>query len=202
MTYAIIGFGAVGQALATAFARKRIDVVVASRRPPEALSQQAAAIGPAVTPKPLAEALGADTILLAVPFREHREVAKAAANWEGKTVIDVTNAFGVPVEDLDGLPSSAVVARAFSGAKLVKAFNHLAAAKLAADPDVGGGGRRVIFVSSDDEGATAPVEALAERLGFAPVKLGRLAEGGTLVQARGRSWAPLIFQDLAKVAGS
>ena len=158
------------------------------------------AIGPTVTPKPLVEALTADTILLAVPFWEHREVAKAVASWEGKTVIDVTNAFGVPVEELDGLPSSAVVARAFSGAKLVKAFNHLGAAKLAADPDVNGG-RRVIFVSSDDEGAMAPVETLVERLGFAPVRLGRLAEGGALVQARGRSWAPLIFQDLVKVAG-
>ena len=199
MTYAIIGFGAVGQALATAFARKGIDVVVASRRPPEALAHQAAAIGPTVEVGPLVEALAADTILLAVPFWEHREVAKAAAHWEGKTVIDVTNAFGVSVEDLEGLPSSAVVARAFSGARLVKAFNHLAAAKLAADPEVAGG-RRVIFVASDDEGATATVEALAERLGFAPVKLGRLAEGGTLVQARGRNWAPLIFQDLFKLA--
>ncbi len=201
MTYAIIGFGAVGQALATAFARKGIDVVVAGRRPAEALAGQAAAIGPTVTPKPLAEALAADTILLAVPFREHRQVAKASASWQDKTVIDVTNAFGVPVEELDGLPSSAVVARAFSGARLVKAFNHLAAAKLAADPDVAGG-RRVIFLSSDDEGATAAVAALAERLGFAPVRLGRLAEGGALVQARGRSWAPLIFQDLVKVGDS
>lgn len=199
MTYAIIGFGAVGQALAAAFARQGIDVVVAGRRQPQALAQQAAAIGPTVTPKTLTEALAADIILLAVPFREHREVAKAAANWDGKTVIDVTNAFGVPVEELDGLPSSAVVARAFSGARLVKAFNHLPAAKLAADP-IMGGGKRVIFVSSDDDGATAAVEALAQRLGFAPVKLGRLAEGGALVQARGRSWAPLIFQDLVKLA--
>lgn len=199
MTYAIIGFGAVGQALAAAFARKGINVAVAGRRPPEALAQQAAAIGPTVKPKTLEEALSANTILLAVPFWQHREVAKALASWAGKTIVDVTNAFGVPVEELDGLPSSAVVARAFSGAKLVKAFNHLAAAKLAADPNVGGG-RRVIFVSSDQDDAAVSVVALAERLGFAPVKLGRLAEGGALVQARGHSWAALIFQDLIKVA--
>ena len=197
MTYAIIGFGEVGQALATAFARKNIDVVVAGRRPPEALAQAAAAIGQSVTPRPMTEALGADTILLAVPFWGHREVAKAMPDWTGKTVIDVTNAFGVPVEDLDGLPSSAVVARAFPGATLVKAFNHLAAAKLATDPDVGGG-RRVIFVSSDDKEAMTAVETLVKRLGFAPVKLGGIAEGGALVQARGRSWTPLIFQDLFK----
>ena len=201
MKYAVIGFGAVGQALATAFARKGIDVAVAGRRPPGALAQQAAAIGPTVTPTTLTEALAADTILLAVPFGETPEVAKAAARWVGKTIIDVTNAFGVPVEELDGLPSSAVVARAFPGAKLVKAFNHLPAAKLAADPSVGGG-RRVIFVSSDDEEAAVTVMALVERLGFSPVNLGRVAEGGALVQARGRSWAPLIFQDLFKAAGS
>jgi len=197
MTYAIIGFGAVGKALATAFARKGLDVSVASRHPPEALAPDAAAIGATVTPKPLAEALDADVILLAIPFWEHREIAKAASDWRGKIVIDVTNAYGVPVEDLDGLPSSAVVARAFTGAKLVKAFNHLAAAKLAADPDIKGG-RRVVFVSSNDADAVAPVEALAEQLGFAPVKLGALAEGGSLVQARDRNWAPLIFQDLVK----
>ena len=151
-----------------------------------------------VTPKTLAEALAADILLLAVPFWEHREVAKALADWRDKTVIDVTNAFGVPVEDLGGLPSSAVIANAFTGARLVKAFNHLPAAKLATDPEVGGG-RRAIFISSDDDGALPAVEALVERLGFAPIKLGKLAEGGALVQARGHSWAPLIFQDLVKV---
>ena len=197
MSYAIIGFGAVGQALARAFARKNIDVTVASRRPPEALAPQARAIGPTVVAKSLREALEADTIILAVPFAEHREVAKALRSWDGKTVIDTTNAFGVPLEELDGLPSSAVVAKAFTGAKFAKAFNHLIAATLAADPVVEGG-RRVIFLSSDDEDAIAPVAALAEQLGFAPVKLGKLKEGGALVHARGRTWGQLIFQDLFK----
>jgi len=197
MRYAIIGFGAVGQALAHAFARKNIEVAVASRRPPEALAPQAQAIGPTIVAKSLRDALAADTIILAVPFGEHREVAKALPNWEGKTVIDATNAFGVAVEELDGLPSSAFVARAFTGAKLVKGFNHLVAATLAADPIVEGG-HRVVFLSSDDEDAIAPVAALAKQLGFAPVTLGKLDEGGTLVHARGRTWGRLIFQDLFK----
>ena len=46
--------------------------------------------------------------------------------------------------------------------------------------------------------AANKVAKLAERLGFAPVWLGRLTEGGLLVQARGNTWAPLIFQDLLK----
>jgi len=194
MSYAIVGFGAVGQALAHAFARKNIDVTVASRRPPEALAPQARAIGRTVVAKSLQDAVEADTIILAMPFWGHREVAKALPSWEGKTVIDATNVFG---EELDGIPSSAVIAKAFTGAKLVKGFNHLIAARLAADPIVEGG-HRVIFLSSDDEDAIAPVAALAKQLGFAPVKLGKLNEGGRLVQARGRTWAELIFQDLFK----
>jgi predicted dinucleotide-binding enzyme len=197
MSYAIVGFGKIGQALAHAFARKNIEVTVASRRPPEALTPQARAIGPTVVAKSLRDALEADTIFLAVPFGEHRAVAKVLPSWKGKTIIDVTNAFGIAVEELDGLPSSAVVAKAFTGAKLVKGFNHLIAATLAADPVVEGG-HRVVFLSSDDEDATAPVAALAKQLGFAPVELGKLNDGGALVHARGRTWGKLIFQDLYK----
>jgi predicted dinucleotide-binding enzyme len=197
MSHAILGFGKIGQALAHAFARKNIDVAVASRRPPEALAPQARAIGSTVVAKSLRDALQAGTIILAVPFGVHREVATALPSWKGKTVIDATNAFGVPPEELDGLPSSAFVAKAFTGAKLVKGFNHLPAAALATDPVVEGG-HRVVFLSSDDEDAIAPVAALAKRLGFAPVELGKFNEGGALVHARGRTWGPLIFQDLFK----
>ena len=196
MSYAIIGFGAIGQALARAFARKDIEVAVASRRPPEEHAPIAKAIGPRVIPKSLQDALKAEVVLLAVPFSQHRELAKAA-DWRGKIMIDVTNAFGVPLEELDGLPSPVVISRALRGARLVKAFNHLPARILAADPNVEGG-RRVVFLSSDDESATAAVAALAEQLGFAPVGLGTLAEGGLLVQGRGRTWGHLIFQDLVK----
>jgi hypothetical protein len=197
MSYAIVGFGKIGQALAHAFARKNIDVTVASRRTPEALAPQARAIGPTVVVKSLRDALEADTIILAVPFGEHREVAKALPSWEGKTIIDATNALGILPEELDGLLSSAYVAKSFTGAKLVKGFNHLVAAALATDPTVEGG-HRVVFLASDDEDAIAPVTDLAKKLGFAPVKLGTLNEGGALVHARGRTWGRLIFQDLFK----
>src|SRR5258707_13780796 len=92
MSYAIVGFGKIGQALAHAFARKNIDVAVASRRPPEALATQARAIGPTVVAKSLRDALEADTIILPVPFREHREVAKALPGWKAKTGLAARNA--------------------------------------------------------------------------------------------------------------
>ena len=196
MSYAIVGFGKIGQALARAFARKNINVTVASRRRPEEWEPQARAIGPTVIAKSLRDALEADTIILAVLFEQHREVAKALPSWEGKTVIDAMNAL-VPSKDLDGLLSSAFVAKSFTGARLVKGFNHLPAANLAADPVVHAG-HRVVFLSSDDEDAIAPVADLAKQLGFAPVKPGKLNEGGALVHARDRVWGPLIFQDLFK----
>ena len=197
MSYAIVGFGKIGQALAHAFARKNIDVIVASRRSPEELAPQARAIGPTVVAKSLQDALEADTIILAVPFAGHREIAKVLPNWEGKTVIDAMNSFPLPPEELDGLPSSAFVAKSFPGAKVVKGFNHLIAATLATDPVVEGG-HRVVFLASNDEDAVAPVADLAKQLGFAPVKLGKLDEGGWLVHARGRTWGQLIFQDVFK----
>jgi hypothetical protein len=197
MSYAIIGFGKVGEAIARAFARRGVEVAIASRRPPEAHAPLAKTIGPMVIPVSLQGALKAEIVILAIPFETHKDVAKAAPSWQDKIVIDATNAFGVPPEELGNLPSSVVISRALPGARLVKAFNHLPAETLAEDPEVTGG-RRVVFLSSDDESAAARVAALAEQLGFAPVGLGKLAEGGSLVQARGRSWAPLIFQDLFK----
>jgi hypothetical protein len=180
-----------------AFARNKINVTVASRRPPEALAPQARAVGPTIVTKSLRDALEADTIILAIPFGEHREVAKALPSWKGKTIIDAMNSFPLPPEELDGLPSSSFIAKSFTGAKIVKGFNHLGAATLASDPVVDGG-HRVVFLSSDDEDAIAPVAGLAKRLGFAPVTVGKLNEGGLLVHARGRVWGPLIFQDLFK----
>ncbi|QNH16853.1 Pyrroline-5-carboxylate reductase [Xanthomonas sp. SS] len=197
MNYAIIGFGNVGQALAKAFARNGIEVSVATTRAPENFASAAAAIGPTIIPNTLAEAVKADIVFLAVRFESHPDVAKALPSWQGKTIVDVTNAYGVPTEELGGQPSSKAVAQAFSGGRLVKGFNHLGAAVLAQAPAVHGG-RRVVFLASDDDAAAAEIAALAEELGFSPVKLGGLSEGGLLVQARGNSWGPLIFKDLVK----
>ena len=198
MSYAIIGFGKIGHALARAFARNGIEVSVATTRDPESFASDAAAIGPTIIPKKLAEAIKADIVFLAVRFESHRDVAKALPTWKGKTIVDVTNAYGVPSEQLGGQPSSAkVVAQAFTGGRLVKGFNHLVAAVLDQDPAVHGG-RRVVFLASDDDGAAAEIGALAETLGFSPITLGGLSEGGLLLQARGNSWGRLIFKDLVK----
>lgn len=197
MSYAIIGFGEIGHALAKAFARKGIEVSVATTRDPESFAADAAAIGPEIIPATLAEAIKADVIFLAVRFESHPDVAKALPTWKGKTIVDVTNTYGVSPEELGGRSSSQVVAQAFTGGRLVRGFNHLVAAVLEQDPAVHGG-RRVVFLASDDDGAAAEIGALAENLGFSPIQLGGLSEGGLLVQTRGKSWGQLIFKDLVR----
>ena len=99
MSYAIIGFGKIGHALAKAFARKGIEVSVATTHAPESFAADAAAIGPTIIPKTLVEAVKADIVFLAVRFESHPDVAKALPTWQGKTVIDVTNAYRVPPEE-------------------------------------------------------------------------------------------------------
>lgn len=197
MSYAIIGFGEIGRALARAFARQGMEVSVATTRDPARFASDAAAIGPEIIPATLADAVRADIIFLAVRFQSHPDVAKALPTWQGKIIVDVTNAYGVPPEALGGQPSAQVVAQAFGGGRVVKGFNHLAAAALAQDPAVHGG-RRVVFLSSDDNDATTEIGALAEHLGFAPVRLGGLSEGGLLVHGQGDHWGQLIFQDLVR----
>jgi 8-hydroxy-5-deazaflavin:NADPH oxidoreductase len=74
----------------------------------------------------------------------------------------------------------------------VKAFNDLPMNVLSSSvPD---GGKRVVFISSDHEDASAKVARLAEKLGFAPIEVGKIGEGGRLIQAKNA----LMFQDLIK----
>ena len=131
-------------------------------------------LGRCVCEQTQAEAIKADIIFLAVRFESHPEVAKALPDWKGKTVVDAMNK-QAPLDELGGLLSSAFVANAFTGARLVKGFNHVVAAVLEQDPAVHGG-RRVVFLASDDDGAAVKIGALAEKLGFAPIQLGGLSK--------------------------
>ena len=198
MKYAIIGSGNIGTALARAFARKNLEVGIANSRGPETLASLTKELGPSVSPQSVQDAAEAEMIFLAVPFPAHQEVARRFNHWSGKIVVDTTNALHVAPEELGGRLSSEIVARAFVGARLVKAFNHLPAAQLGTNPPVDGQ-RQVVFVSSDDADAGATVAVVAAQLGFAPVELGRLAQGGAALHVLDGQPGGLLFQNLAKL---
>ncbi|MFC5742151.1 NADPH-dependent F420 reductase [Dyella tabacisoli] len=196
MSYAIIGSGAIGGALAKQFARNKIKTVITNRRGPASLEDALQAFAPAVSAAKTTDALDADVIILAVPFGAVGEVAKLRGDWSGKIVVDATNAIEFPAFtplDLGGRPSSQVVAAQFKGAKVVKAFNTLPAAVLGDEPRRSEG-QRTIFVSGDHAEANEQVASLATSLGFSPITLGRLEEGGLLQQFGG----PLMVHSLIK----
>ena len=103
---------------------------MASRRAPNELVTLAAEIGPSVEPVSLADAPEADIVFLAFLFARHAEIAEAGSSWRGETVVNVTNASGVAVESLNGLPSSAWIARGLQGGRLMKGFDHFAKSQL------------------------------------------------------------------------
>lgn len=200
MKYAIMGAGKIGTALAKAFARKSIEVGLANTRGPKTIEALAKDLGPSVLPQSAQDAFEAEIIFLAVPFPAHKDVAKQLKNWDGKIVVDVTNTLDLTPEQreqLGGVPSSEVVAKAFAGARIVKGFNHLPANQLATIAQKGQ--RQVIFLSSNDQEASSTIAALATQLGFAPVELGRLDQGGAPLHALGGRPGGLLFQNLLKL---
>lgn len=193
MSYAIIGTGNVGSALARLFARAGITVSIANRQGPDTIRPLVEELGGTVTARTLEDALAAAVVFLAIPFVAVEEFARTLADWTGKTVIDATNAYGVPPDVMAGRLSSDIVAKAVPGASVVKAFNQLPAGVLARDPSQDGG-RRVVFVASNDDKAAATVKALAEQLGFSPILVGRIDEGGRLLHIPG----PLVLHNLVE----
>jgi len=198
MKYAIIGSGKIGTALARAFAHKKVEVAIANSRGPETLASVTKELGPSVVPQSIQDACKAEIIFLAVPFPVHKDVAKQFKQWNGKIVVDVTNALHVAPEELGDLLSSEVVSQAFAGARLVKAFNHLPAEQLGTNPSLEQQ-RQAVFVSSNDAEASATVAAVATQLGFAPVELGRLDKGGAPLHVVGGKPGGLLFQNLMKL---
>jgi 8-hydroxy-5-deazaflavin:NADPH oxidoreductase len=195
MKYAIIGSGKIGTALARVFARKNIDFAIANSRGPETLASLRAELGPSVYPQSIEEACKAEMIFLAVPFAAHKDVAKRSKEWKSKIIVDTTNTFHVAPEELGGVLSSELVSRAFAGARLVKGFNHLPAAQLGTNSS-SNGQRQAVFLSSNDADASATVASVATQLGFAPVELGRLEEGGVPLHVVGGQPGGLLFQNL------
>ncbi len=196
MDYAIIGAGAIGTALAGHFARTGTAAVIASRGGPESLATLVEGFGHEVRAAPTREALSAAIVILAVPYDAVAQALADAPAWEGRVLVDATNAIDFPgfkARDLGGELSTRRVAALAPGARVVKAFNTIPAAVLAADPRVDGARRRVVMLSGDDPAANAAVARLVAQLDFAPLDLGPLEHGGPLQSFGG----PLPGLDLA-----
>jgi 8-hydroxy-5-deazaflavin:NADPH oxidoreductase len=187
----IIGAGRIGQAMARIARRAGRTVTISNSRGPETLASLVEELGDGVRAGTVVEAAAADIVVLAVMWPDVPKAIDGLA-WDGRILIDPTNDFDGG--DLDGRTSSEVVADLVAPARVVKAGNTFGAEVLAADPEVGDG-RRVIFVSGEDDQAKSEVGDLFEAAGFSAIDLGGLADGGRIQQVGG----PLAGADLIRL---
>lgn len=190
-TIGFLGAGAIAQALASQLVRlDDTHVVLTNRRGPETLRAVTERLGPTASAGTADDLDDTNAIVLSVPWSQAPAALGRIPDWGGRLLIDTTNPIEAPtfrMANLDGeTASSRVVAHHAPGAKVVKAFNHLAPDALAAPPRAGNG-RRVLFHASDHPDASSWVARLITRLGFEPINLGGLTDGGLLLQFPGGS---------------
>jgi 8-hydroxy-5-deazaflavin:NADPH oxidoreductase len=194
-TVGIIGAGRAGSALARTALRAFRQVIIANSRGPRSLYSVVEALGGRVSAGTRNQAADCGIVMLAVPWTAVSS-AVSGLSWDGKTVVDATNALLFPdlkPAPLDGRTSSELVAELVPDALLVKAGNTFSAEVLARNP-VDHSGRRVMFVSGDHESAKQAVTDLFQTAGFYPIDLGGLVAGGRLQQFGG----PLSGQNLVR----
>ena len=132
----------------------------------------------------------ADLVVVAVPFVKVPDLVAAVPDWSGRLVVDVTNQFAdyqpaySGFVDLGAETGSEWVARHLPGATVIKAFNTLYASYIAANPRHGDG-RQIVFYAADDASALTVFPRFVDDLGFAPVSVGGLRDGGRLMQLDG-----------------
>src|SRR3989442_2011361 len=196
MKFGTIGAGAVALAFGREALARGHEVVLSSRRGPDALGDKVAELGRGASAPSGEEAASLDYVLVAVPGQNAESALKSLPAWNGRVLIDATNPFvetspKLVLADLGGKGASEVVAGLAPGARVVKAFNSIVTARFNEGP-IKNGGRRVIFVSGDHPEPTEFVKSVIEGFGFVAVYLCGLATRGRLQQAG----APLAGRDL------
>jgi 8-hydroxy-5-deazaflavin:NADPH oxidoreductase len=193
MEIGFIGVGAIANAIAGHLASTGHPVTLASRRGPDSLREQVAALGPPARAGTRAEAAAAQMVFLSVMWGDIDAALSGLPDWDGRILVDTTNQFDqvdgqyVPVDTRASFgveTGSEVVASKAPDARVIKAFNTLFAPDVARDPRHDGG-QRVLFYCGDDPSAKAAFAGVAAQAGWFPVDLGSLRDGGRLMQVGG-----------------
>ncbi|HVC07871.1 MAG TPA: NAD(P)-binding domain-containing protein [Solirubrobacterales bacterium] len=195
MSIGTIGAGEVAQTIA----RRAIDsghhVILSNSRGPESLTDIVAQLGAGASAGTVAEAAGADIVLLAVKWDQVPEAVRGVSDWSGRIVIDATNQWDFVRDaplDLGDQTGTERNAALMPGARVVKAFNTLNARVIAQNPS----SRLVVFLAGHDADAKSTVSTFVDSMEFAPVDIGGVREGRLMQFATG----PLNSFHLMKIA--
>ena len=187
MKIGIIGSGHIGGTLTEKLAAAGHLVGVANAHGPHSLEARAATLGEGVSAMTVEEAAQyGELVVVSIPFGPYRSVPVAPLN--GKIVIDTENYYprrdGHFAElDDDSATSSELLQRHLPGARVVKAFNAVRWDSLAEEGRLrGAAGRLGVPLAGDDLEAKRVVAELIDEIGFDPVDVGSLAQGGRRIQ--------------------
>ncbi len=190
---AVLGAGHVGPVIARLAIAAGYPVAIATSGDPDDIALITELVIPGTQPRWASDAVAdADIVVLAIPLHRFGEVDPGLLT--GKLVVDAMNYW--PASDGvlaafeasagggragEGSGSSEIVARRLDGSAVVKALNHIGyheledRARPAGDAD-----RRASALAGDDPAAVAAVAELTDRIGYNPVRLGRLRAGRVL----------------------
>jgi predicted dinucleotide-binding enzyme len=188
MKIGIIGSGNIGSTTARLFAKAGHDVTLANSRGPESLADLVQELGTNAHAGTVAQAAAdAEVVLVAVPLKAYPDLPVEA--FAGKVVIDANNYYPQrdgEIADIESgeTTSSELLARHLIGARVVKSFNTMNFKPLGSEgrPDAPRAERLAIYLAGDDAAAKDVVAGLIDEVGFAPVDMGSLHEGGARQQ--------------------
>jgi NADPH-dependent F420 reductase len=181
MNVTIIGPGKMGRAIGTRAAAAGHSVTFVGDKPENAEKaandvKAAAKNGTQVSAANLDNVDLGDIVVLALWYGTNKDVAKQLGNrLAGKVVVDIANPLNSTYDGLATAPDSSSaeeVAKAASGAKIVKAFNTTYAGTLLAGKV--DGEPLDVFIAGDDSDAKNKVAQLVKDAGMRPVDTGPL----------------------------
>lgn len=188
MNFGTIGAGTIAQAVSRHLVTAGHRVMLSNSRGPSTLADVVADLGPLASAGTVAQAATADMVFLTVMWPDIPAALTDLPPWHGRILVDCTNQFArtdsIEVADLGDRTGSEVVAGLAPGARVIKAFNTLWAKYIAPDPRHPAG-RQILFYAGDDAAAKADFHELFDSVGFAPVDIGGLRDGGRLMQVGG-----------------
>lgn len=194
MKIAVLGAGNVGGALGKLWAGRGHEVRFGVPDPNSPrMKQLLAGLGGRARAAGNREAAGAsEVVVLSVPWPAAEQAVRDCGDLRSKMVIDCTN----PLRpDLKGLAvgdttSAGEQVAAWSGAKVVKAFNTLGAG-LYGQAEFGGA-RADGFYCGDDAGAKTTAKSMIADIGLNPVDVGPL-RNARLLEALAMLWIDLAI---------
>lgn len=180
----IVGSGRVGSAIGAVWVRAGHEVMFSSRNIEHDKALAARLGGGARAGTPREAAAFGEVVMISVPYGSLPDVGKDLGDLiKGKVVIDTCNPFpgrdGQIAEWARKKGAGLASAELLPGARLVRAFNAIGAARMGSayqEP-----GRVGMPIAGDDAQAIAVASRLIRDIGYEPVLIGGLAMGKYLV---------------------